>query len=147
MTGPGPGKIELEARVYIWRSGTRQPVDAVVYLHVKGWSRAFVTHLDIEKPGLEYELLGGPGRGVYGATIGTGRGLQFTPFHTHTWRLEVEEYHVLPRALPRGARYPGYMGSKTGGVFIGFRREVLRVLEEIAAREYGVEPRGKRREH
>ena len=139
MTGPGPGKIKLGAKVYVWSRGKREPLDATVYLHVKGWSRARVTHIDVECSGIEYRLVGGPGRGVYGEIIGTGSGIIFSPFRG-VWRLEVEEKQVLARALRGGEKCIGFLGGKHGGIFIGFQKHVLRLLEKLAEELYGVAP-------
>ena len=145
MTGAGPGKIKLEASVLVYRGACRRPVPGVeVYLHVKGWSRARVTHLDIEAPELPGLLGLKPGSGVYGVVYGTGGGLVFKPFKA-TWRVEVVEYRVIPRALPRGERVYGYLGGKEGGVFLGMESRILRTLESIARESYGVEPRGRAR--
>jgi len=139
LTGPGPGKIKLCAKVYLWSVGKREPLDATVYLHVKGWSRARVTHIDVESPGIEYRLVGGPKQGVYGEIVGTGSGIIFSPFRS-TWRLEVEEKQVLARALRGGEKCIGYLGGKHGGIFIGFQKHVLRLLEKLAEELYGVTP-------
>jgi len=45
MTGPGEGKLLLKnAKVYL----DNKEIPAEVYIHVKGYSLARVTHLDIE---------------------------------------------------------------------------------------------------
>ncbi len=142
MTGPGPGKIRLDATVKVYYDGGSEEIEADVYLHVKGWSRALVTHIDVEAEGLEYRLVGGPGHGVYGRLYLHGRGIVFIPLH-RAWRLAVIN-EVLGDALRRvGGRTAGYLGGKVGGVFIGARREYLRVLEEIASSRFGVKPRGR----
>lgn len=49
MTGPGPGKLLLEgAKVFVVEDGDTKEIEAEVYIHVKGYSLARVTHLDIE---------------------------------------------------------------------------------------------------
>ena len=143
LTGPGPGKIPLDARVYIVKAGSKLALEgALVYLHVRGWSRARVTHLDVEHPGLPGMLSLAPREGLYGVVSGTGRGLVFEPFKA-AWRLEIVEEQVIPRALGRCDRVYGFLGGKIGGVFIGLQSRVLRVLESIASRYYGVVPRRK----
>ncbi|MEM1746375.1 MAG: hypothetical protein QXR33_00285 [Candidatus Nezhaarchaeales archaeon] len=47
MTGPGEGKLKINAQVYVNGEPLR---DVDVYIHVKGYSLARVTHLDIEHP-------------------------------------------------------------------------------------------------
>ena len=49
MTGPGEGKLSLSAQVYL---NAEELPNASVYIHLKGYSRATVTHLDIEHPEL-----------------------------------------------------------------------------------------------
>ncbi|HDJ89963.1 MAG TPA: hypothetical protein ENG40_04645, partial [Thermoprotei archaeon] len=48
MTGPGEGKIPLETEIFIGNKRYLVKVDGNVYLHIKGYSLARVTHLDIE---------------------------------------------------------------------------------------------------
>ena len=147
MTGPGPGKIRVPARVIIVAGGRARVLgegEVAVYLHVKGWSRAPVTHVDVEAPGLE-ELVGGPGRGVYGAVKGVGPGFRFTPFRGD-WHITVVGSLGNPVVRVLSAiNTVGYAGGKRGGIYIGFRREVLRELERVAETVYGVRPRAGRR--
>jgi len=49
MTGPGEGKLPLNAKVCL---NAEELPSARVYIHLKGYSRATVTHLDIEHPKL-----------------------------------------------------------------------------------------------
>jgi len=139
LTGPGPGKIKLCAKVYLWHHGKREFLNVTVYLHVKGWSRARVTHIDIEGSGIEYRLVGGPNNGLYGEIVGSGSGIIFSPFRD-TWRLEVEERQVLARVLRGGEKCVGYLGGKRGGIFIGFQKHVIRLLEKLAEELYGIRP-------
>jgi len=53
MTGPAAGKFPLKARVFFLSGDKRKKVeDAMVYIHLKGYARARVTHLDIEHKAL-----------------------------------------------------------------------------------------------
>ncbi len=141
MTGPGPGKIRVRAQVVIVRRGEAKVLEGVqVYLHLKGWSRAPITHIDVEYPGLE-ELVGGPGRGVYGVVEGVAAGFRFTPFQGE-WLIEVRGLgDPILSVFQQGERSYGYAGGKKGGIYIGFKRFILERLEEIAARVYGIGPR------
>ncbi|MDI6810423.1 MAG: hypothetical protein QMD80_01875, partial [archaeon] len=47
MTGPAEGKLPLDAQVYL---NEEELDDAHVHIHLKGYYRATVTHLDIEHP-------------------------------------------------------------------------------------------------
>jgi hypothetical protein len=49
MTGPAEGKLPLNAKVCL---NAEELPNARVYIHLKGYSRATVTHLDIEHPKL-----------------------------------------------------------------------------------------------
>jgi len=139
VTGPGEGKIPLEARV---RLGARE-VDCDVYLHVKGYSLARVTHVDVESEVLNEAI---PPRSSMYATAYTQGGALRIRFQ---WPLrfsfgaarEMEiESPLLAGALGR-VRDTVYVGGKHGGIFIGFRREQIRKLEELATR-LGVPPGG-----
>ena len=49
MTGPAEGKLELNATVYLGSDGKKYELKgAIVYIHLKGFAEARVTHLDIE---------------------------------------------------------------------------------------------------
>lgn len=138
MTGPGEGKIPLDAKVYLsWRR-----VECDVYLHVRGYSLARVTHLDVESGVLNEAI---PPRASTYATAYTAAGslrLRFREplkFSFGPVRELVIECSVLCEAL--GAmRDVVFVGGKEGGIFLGFRREQIGKLEELAARA-GVPPR------
>ncbi|MEM0226245.1 MAG: hypothetical protein QXP94_05420 [Thermofilaceae archaeon] len=138
MTGPGEGKIALKAKVYL---GSRR-VDCDVYLHVKGYSLARVTHLDVESDVLNEAI---PPRASMYATAYTQAGalrvrfrepLEFGFGPVREIAVECPE---LAQALGP-VRDVVYVGGKEGGIFIGFRREQIRKLEELATR-LGVPPR------
>jgi len=49
MTGASSGKIKIKADVYLMlQKGKIKAENAAVYIHVKGYVRARVTHIDIE---------------------------------------------------------------------------------------------------
>jgi len=137
VTGPGPGKIRLRARVVVCMNGCRL-IDAHVYLHVRGYSRAFVTHIDVEASGLE-DLVGGVKRGVYGVSRWSPGLLVFEPYRG-SWRLMIYEDQVT--SFIGVASCPSFMGGKWGGVFIGFKKSIVRKLEEAALKLYNVKPKG-----
>ena len=146
MTGPGPGKIRLRATVTIASPNGVTELglgDVEVYLHVKGWSWAPVTHIDVEAPGIERELVGGPGRGVYGLVVPLEAGFVFRPFRGgFTLTVRGVNDPVLSRVFrPDLDPSPGFLGGKRGGVFVGFKSHVLRRLEEAAVELYGIYPR------
>jgi hypothetical protein len=45
MTGTASGKLEFDAKVYL---NDAELADAQVYVHLKGFARTTVTHLDFE---------------------------------------------------------------------------------------------------
>jgi len=47
LVGGVYGKIRLNAEVYLLPEDEK--IDADVYIHLRGYSRAKVTHLDVEK--------------------------------------------------------------------------------------------------
>ncbi len=127
----------------LWRAGAAQILDADVYAHVKGWSRARVTHIDIELEGLE-GLVGGAGRGVFARATGVAGGVRIEPFRGD-WGMELRGEDPALRVLEPGESCVVYVGGKAGGLFIGFSRPYHRVLEELVARHYGIAPRRGRR--
>lgn len=138
MTGPGTGKIPLEAVV---RLGYMR-VECSVYLHVKGYSLARVTHLDIESDVLNEVIP--PRASKYASAYTRGKCLQVRfrdPLRlaSETIREIAIECPLLVEALG-SIRDTVYVGGKEGGIFIGFRRGQMKKLEELAIR-MGVPPR------
>ena len=120
-------------------AGSVEVLDAEVYLHLRGWSRAPVTHLDVEAPGLEDRLVGGAGRGVGAWIACLVDGVSVEP-RVLPWRLELRGDEVLASLRYMGG-CRGYVGGKRGGVFIGMESRCLRVLEAVARERWGVGPR------
>lgn len=137
MTGPGEGKIPLKARVLV---GNRE-LSCDVYLHVKGYSRARVTHVDVECGELNEVVP--PGAHAY-ATAYTRRGELRVRFREPLKAFgRVRELAILCPELAAALapmRDVVYVGGKEGGIFIGFRREQIRKLEAFAS-SLGVSPR------
>ena len=134
--------MRLDARVVLVYAGSVEPLDADVYLHLRGWSRARVTHIDVEAAGLE-RLVGGAGRGAGTWLRSLSDGVSVEP-RGLPWRLELRGDILAVLADAGGCR--GYVGGKHGGIFIGMESRCLRLLEEAASREYGVAPRPTRRQ-
>ena len=136
MTGPGEGKVKLEAEVLLaLRSGIESRLNgAEVYVHVKGYSLARVTHLDIEHPSLNAFIP--PSGGKYLRVKGIDGGLQVFQGKTYVKVLNPE----LNRILSNGEATITWVGGKLGGIYIGFKKEHIRKLEDIAS-QYGVIPR------
>lgn len=148
MTGPAPGKIPLSARVYLCSKTRCVEVECDVYLHVKGWSLARVTHLDLEAPLLNEAMP--PVKHAYCPLKVDGDKVIVRlrePTYSRELGMLIREIRVeseeLAGALGDGASTWVYLGGKEGGVFLGFRKEFIVKLEELA-RSRGVEPRGSR---
>nr|AAU83518.1 hypothetical protein GZ30H9_5 [uncultured archaeon GZfos30H9]QNO56278.1 hypothetical protein INNEFFPN_00037 [Methanosarcinales archaeon ANME-1 ERB7] len=124
MTGPGEGKLSLSAQVYL---NAEELPNASVYIHLKGYSRATVTHLDIEHPELNsiippktktFTWIEGIENGIL---IITEKGDKVKIFHP-----------LLTKVLQSGERTRTLVGGKFGGIFIGFRKGEISKLEETA---------------
>ncbi len=125
MTGPAEGKIPINVELIV--GDRRIPCDA--YIHVKGYARAMVTHLDLEgfdvcfpQPRIPAVVIGKKNSIVIillrDAVIGGVR----------TRKIRIVGLSLLDEGEKSGA----YVGAKELGVYIGFRREVVRRLEDIA---------------
>lgn len=124
MTGPGPGKVEIPASVYVCKAKGCEKVEATVYVHIRGFSRARVTHIDVEAPGLEDKI----GRETYVRVVFSGHFLRLISLDK-----SVEVRIVSPELerVSRGRRVVswGFIGLKAGGFYIGFRKEIVDKLE------------------
>ncbi len=125
MTGPAVGKIPV--RVHLDLNGEKLSVEA--YIHLKGFARALVTHLDIE--GIN---VGNGKDGVYILLVGIENGFLIIcrrPIRINNRR--VKKFGVIGiNLLKKGERSSGWLGFKEGGFYIGFKREIINRLEEIA---------------
>ena len=141
MTGPGPSKILLNAEVeVIAGSSTINVEDAEVYLHIRGWSRAFVTHLDIESPRTN-ELIAKPKYGFYAKAIYRPSGLIiFAEKALRPCILRIKECLILPRVFSIGDETWCFVGGKVGGIFIGLRKIYIDRMERVAKELWGIEP-------
>lgn len=124
MTGPAEGKLPLVANVYL---NEEELHNAHVYVHLKGYARATVTHLDIEHPSLS--------------------GLIPPKVRTFIWIVGIEDgilirtekgdrvkalCPLLTEVLLKGEKTKTCVGGKFNGLFIGFRKRELTKLEAIA---------------
>ncbi len=136
MTGPAFGKLELKgAEVKLINGGKRIVLDnALVYIHLKGYARARVTHLDIEHPEVEYFVGKSGFRTVAGVA---GGGVRIT---LDERRSVVVKHILLTKVIPQGISTIAYVGVKEGGAYIGFRRNEVRKLEEIALIHFRMAP-------
>ncbi|MEM1508330.1 MAG: hypothetical protein QXY49_02190 [Thermofilaceae archaeon] len=144
MTGPGEGKIPLKSRVFLVSGRSRVELYCSVYLHVKGYSMARVTHVDVEADQLNELLL--PGDSAYAIVYTTGEELRIKFQEGRSLRStskQVSEVSIKCMELVSvlaPVRSIAYIGGKEGGIFIGFKREFVRKLEELAVK-LGVMPK------
>lgn len=144
MTGPGEGKIPLKSRVFLFSGRSKAELRCSVYLHVKGYSMARVTHVDVEADELN-ELLP-PGGSTYAVVYTVGKELRVKLRESgspggrggRASEVSIECPELVGALAPM--RSVAYVGGKEGGIFIGFRREFVRRLEELAVK-LGVVPR------
>jgi len=132
LTGPGEGKIKLNASVYVNGELLR---DVDVYIHVKGYSLARVTHLDIEHPKINEFIK--PHSGAFLKIIGIKGGLMVKG---RRWTLIVKS-PVLRDLLTIGEETYAWVGGKIGGLYIGFKKKYIEKLEDKAMKIYNISPR------
>ena len=124
MTGPAEGKLPLDAQVYL---NDEELDNAQVYVHLKGYARATVTHLDIEHP--ELADLIPPKMRIFIWIIGIENGILIRTEKGDTVKILQP---LLNNVLHRGAKTKTCVGGKFNGIFIGFRKRELSKLEQIA---------------
>jgi hypothetical protein len=148
LTGPARGKLGLEALVCLTDGEEVELEDSFVYIHVKGYSLARVTHLDIE-----HELLDNlipPKRGALHEISGFKGGveirLQREKEIVHCGR-RLRLKRILVKCLPMneilkdGQRTRTWVGGKFGGIYIGFRKPQIVRMERLAKEKFGILPR------
>ncbi len=141
MTGPAEGKLLLEGAVVelLTDHGKIALEEAEVYIHVKGYSLARVTHLDIEHPVLDNIIP--PKRGRFLKIIGLksglriqlreGKSINLNGKNITVYAVKVSHPYLTKVLTPRESTVT-WVGGKFGGIYIGFRKEQVRRLEEIA---------------
>jgi len=148
VTGPAPGKFPLKAKVWFLRGFEKNLIeDAEIYLHLKGYSLARVTHMDLEHQVFNYIVP--PGKAKYlDFKVRKGKivllldrsysiNLQGKSIEANTILIECDDL----------ARYLGkiddkvYVGGKNGGVFLGFHKPVITKLEEYISKKFHAKPK------
>ncbi len=125
----GVGKIPIEdAEIYL---DGQKLEEAKVFVHIKGYSRARVTHIDVEHPSLKKVI---PPR--------------HSDYPLVKWSEEVEipvKGHVIilkSKTIAQVLQNMNdnlYVGGKGKGIFFGFHKEQIRRLEVFGI-ERGVPP-------
>ena len=127
MTGPAEGKLRIEASVILLRGNSKSRLEnAEVYVHLKGYALARVTHLDIEHEALNGLLPPKGGRFLTVAGVDGGLEVRFNGV-----RLLVLS-PLLNEVLKPGFRTRTWVGGKFGGIYIGFRKNEVSKLEKLA---------------
>jgi len=145
MTGPAEGKLLLEgAKVQLLTNhGKVELDDSKVYIHVKGYSLARVTHLDIEHPILDKIIP--PKRGKFLKIIGVKEGLRIELNEGRSLKINENDMTVyaikvlhpfLEEVLTRNEQIVTWVGGKSGGIYIGFKKKQIEKLEEIARKNF-----------
>ncbi len=125
MTGPSVGKVSIDVEVFF----EDKPIKCDVYIHVKGYSRALVTHLDIEGFDVYADK-----KYIPAVVVGKLDGVSIILSEPITvGSMKVKKIRIKGlRILSAGDRSGAYLGIKEGGVFLGMRKELIKKLEEIA---------------
>ncbi len=135
MTGPAEGKIHLKAHVFLQEGGNRIELhDATVYVHLKGYALARVTHLDVEHEALDglLPLKGGRFLTVRGIKGGLEIKLELTGSKSAQPPTVTVLSPVLNRVLKAGEKTRTWVGGKRDGLYVGFRKAEVEKLEALA---------------
>jgi len=139
------GKIKLEASTVLMPSA--REIDAAVYIHLKGYARARVSHLDVEKIGLGKVIH--RGRGNFLKLKGSEDGLEIVLRENRQIVLDGKGIMVssivlsnllLSNVIGKGKSTKAWVGRKYDGIYIGFRKAELQKLEKLALEKFGIEP-------
>jgi len=130
MTGEAPGKIKIpDAKVFITRqNNTYELLDPKIYIHLKGYSYAKVTHLDIEHRDLNNII---QGKGGYFKIEGIPYGIVI---HITKGKRIVLRHKLLNEILGDNESLYTWVGSKIDGIYIGFKKEYISKLEKLASK-------------
>jgi len=143
-----PGKIRIDAQVYLVSQEEKVKVtDATVYIHVKGYMRARVTHLDVENRALGRIIHRGRGnmleiKGVQGGIeIKSKHPTEIDLNETRIVVHSLELLHpILNKVLKTGGSTVTWVGRKYDGIYVGFKKLEIEKLESIVKKTYGVTP-------
>jgi len=139
------GKIKLKACTLLMPS--EREIGAAVYIHLKGYARTRVSHLDVEKMGLGKAIH--RGRGNFLEMKGVEEGLEIVLKENRRIALDGEEVTVssiilsnplLTSIIEKGKSTKAWVGRKHDGVYIGFRKAELERLEKQALERLEPQP-------
>ncbi len=129
MTGPAPGKIAIEkTKVILYRDKEIKELDnPTIYIHLKGYSYAKVTHLDIEHRELNNLI---KGKGGYYKLKGIPHGIIINLDNQTKITLR---HKLMNKILDDGDETYAWIGAKEDGIYIGFKKKFIHNLEKIAS--------------
>lgn len=149
MTGPAEGKLGLNAIVYIGSREKKIQLDSTfVCIHLKGYSLARVTHLDIEHNILDNLIP--PKRGSLHEIRGAKGGIEIRlekekEIEFQGTRLKPQSILIkcaaLNKVLKPAQTTRTWVGGKFGGIYIGFRKSEIARLERLAKEKFNKVPR------
>jgi len=123
MTGPAEGKLRLPAHVFL----NKKEIEADVYVHLKGYAFARVTHLDIESKKLNLGIGKEKGKnGDFLVIYGIDEGLDIPAINL------IISCPQLNYILGPAKKTRTWVGQKVDGVYIGFKKEQILKLEKLA---------------
>jgi len=139
------GKIKLNAQTFLMPE--RRKIDASVYIHLKGYARARVSHIDIEKVGLGKVIF--RGRGNLLRTKGIKQGLEIATKESREIEIDGKKSIVsririlsplLNDVLEESKSKRAWVGRKYDGIYVGFKGEEIEKLEKVALEKFGIKP-------
>ena len=148
MSGPAYRKLKLKnVKVYLQTKNKKFLLkNPTVYIHMKGYALARVTHLDIEHETLEKIIL--PKKGEFLSLHGIENGIEIVlekvkEIELKRGKMEVEKIEILhpllTKVLEKNVKTRTWVGGKFGGIYIGFKKEQIKKLEEIAKEKFNFE--------
>ncbi len=128
MTGPGPGKIEIDCRkIDIYIRNHVISITPRLYIHIKGWSLARVTHIDIEHDNIN-NIINLEPRQVIGAVLIKHK--DSIEVKSRKFILKIYSQTLL-KLIPDKYKGGCVIGGKIGGIFIGIKRELIKIFEKF----------------
>lgn len=145
MTGKAEGKLELKkAKVFLLANDKKILIkNVIVYIHLKGYAQARVTHLDVEHDFLNKIIP--PKEGEFLSIYGVEKGIKIKLekekkieyLHKEATLSSIGVFHgYLAEVLRQNERTRTWVGGKIGGIYIGFRKEQIEKLENIARKKF-----------
>ena len=148
MAGEAFGKLKLvNTTVFLVSKNSKIKLKKpTVYIHLKGYAFARVTHLDIEHEIMDNIIP--PKRGYFlnihgikgGIEIKVEKEIKYEKKKFEVKRIEIL-HPLLNRILKEGEKTRTWVGGKFGGIYIGFKKKEVEKLEKIAEEEFRMKPR------